>query len=104
MDAPILLRGHTPPRLTGMIVPFMTSGGPATWPARENLSVIHDGRGFMPSPVYDIPSTVPYGDHDLALRVGGSTTDLSRRKILAYTDSQGLLVRWRKPPPMRRCA
>lgn len=56
----------------------------------KNLSVLHDGRGFVPSPVYDVPSTVPYGDHDLALRVGGSTTGLSRRRFLAYTDGRGL--------------
>lgn len=56
----------------------------------KNLSVLHDGPGFSPSPVYDIPSTVPYGDHDLALPVGGSTSGLSRRRFLEFTDAVGL--------------
>lgn len=56
----------------------------------KNVSVLHDGRGYHPSPVYDIPSTVPYGDPDLALPVGGSRTGLSRRRFLAFTDAVGL--------------
>lgn len=56
----------------------------------KSLSVVHDGRGFVPSPVYDIPSTVPYGDPDLALPVAGATTGLSLRRFLTYTDAAGL--------------
>lgn len=56
----------------------------------KNISVLHDGRGFSVSPVYDVPSTVPYGDHDLALSVDGSTSGLSRRRFLAFTDRTGL--------------
>lgn len=56
----------------------------------KNISVLHQGTGFTPSPVYDIPSTVPYADHNLALSVGGSTTGLSRRRFLTFTDSVGL--------------
>ncbi|RSZ66141.1 type II toxin-antitoxin system HipA family toxin [Corynebacterium hylobatis] len=56
----------------------------------KNISVLHDGRGFSVSPVYDIPSTVPYGDSTLALAVGGSTGGLSRRRFLSFTDVTGL--------------
>ncbi|MDO5511885.1 type II toxin-antitoxin system HipA family toxin [Corynebacterium sp.] len=56
----------------------------------KNISVLHDGHGFSPSPIYDIPSTVPYGDHDLALSVGGSTTGFTRKRFNSFTDAVGL--------------
>lgn len=38
----------------------------------KNLSIVHDGTGWMPSPIYDIMFTHPYGDTDsLALPLGG---------------------------------
>lgn len=56
----------------------------------KNVSVINKGRGYELAPVYDIPSTVPYGDHTLALEVAGSRDGLSRRKFLAFSESLGL--------------
>lgn len=42
------------------------------------------------SPVFDIPSTLPYGDETLALSIQGSNQPFSRRKMLAFADSIGL--------------
>lgn len=56
----------------------------------KNISVINRGTGFAPSPIYDIPSTVPYGDTTLALPVQGKRDGLSRKRFLAYTDEVGL--------------
>lgn len=56
----------------------------------KNISVKHNGKGFSVSPVYDVPSTVPYGDSTMALSVGGSTSGLSRKRFLSFTDSIGL--------------
>ncbi|WP_369046995.1 type II toxin-antitoxin system HipA family toxin [Sinomonas sp. P10A9] len=45
------------------------------------------------APVYDIPSTVPYGDKTLALPIGGKTTGVSRRHFLAWALELGLPAR-----------
>jgi serine/threonine-protein kinase HipA len=42
------------------------------------------------APVYDIPSTVPYGDRSLALPLGGKRTGISRRHFLAWATELGL--------------
>lgn len=42
------------------------------------------------APVYDIPSTVPYGDKSLALPMGGKRTGISRRHFLAWAEDLGL--------------
>ncbi|WP_077489124.1 type II toxin-antitoxin system HipA family toxin [Sinomonas mesophila] len=45
------------------------------------------------APVYDIPSTVPYGDKSLALPLGGKRTGISRRHFLAWAVGLGLPAR-----------
>lgn len=42
------------------------------------------------APVYDIPSTVPYGDKSLALQLGGKRTGISRRHFLSWAAELGL--------------
>lgn len=42
------------------------------------------------APVYDITSTVPYGDRSLALPLGGKRTGISRRHFLAWAAELGL--------------
>ena len=45
------------------------------------------------APVYDIPSTVPYGDKSLALALGGKRTGISRRHFLGWAVELGLPAR-----------
>lgn len=57
----------------------------------KNLAVLATPEGeFRMSPVFDIPSTVPYGDDTLALPLQGSTSPYSRKKMLAFAGSIGL--------------
>lgn len=52
----------------------------------KNLSIVHDGSGWMPSPVYDLMFTHPYGDTDtLALPLGGErrVARIDRAHLLA---------------------
>lgn len=56
----------------------------------KNISVINKGYGYELAPVYDIPSTVPYGDHSLALEVGGNAVGLSRKRFVALCGGLGV--------------
>lgn len=56
----------------------------------KNVSVVGQSGAWSVAPIYDIPATVPYGDHSLALPVHGRTTGLSRRKLLAMVAELGL--------------
>ena len=56
----------------------------------KNISVIRKNGRFDVAPIYDIPSTVPYGDTTLALSVQGRRDGLSVKKYFAYTDEVGL--------------
>lgn len=58
----------------------------------KNLSILGDGRGeWRVAPVYDIPSTLPYGDvTGMALTIGGRRDGLSRRRFLAFAGDIGL--------------
>lgn len=57
----------------------------------KNLSVLQDRFGETAiAPVYDIPSTVPYGDKTLALPLKGKTSGTSRRHFLTWADDVGL--------------
>lgn len=60
----------------------------------KNLSVLAmpDGEWRI-APAYDIPSTLPYRDHTLALPVDGRRDGLSRRRLLAVADQLGLTAR-----------
>ncbi|MHA7292489.1 type II toxin-antitoxin system HipA family toxin [Arthrobacter sp. HLT1-21] len=57
----------------------------------KNLSVVEgaDGRVSI-APMYDLPSTVVYGDKSLALPVGGKRTGISRKHLLGWMVQQGL--------------
>lgn len=49
----------------------------------KNLSILHGARGFEPSPIYDVVCTHAYGDHTLALTIGGERQpDRIRRATL----------------------
>lgn len=61
-----------------------TAPGPATAEAPGEWRV---------APVYDIPSTVPYGDRTLALPLGGKRSGISRRHFLAWSGELGLPAR-----------
>ncbi len=64
----------------------------------KNLSVV--GRSptqggtarpeMVVAPVYDIPSTIPYDDHELALSVSGTREGVTRRRLLDYARHVGL--------------
>ena len=57
-------------------------------------SSVEGGSGeWRVSPIYDIPSTLPYGDPDMALSVQGRTDSLSRKRYLALADRAGLPAR-----------
>lgn len=45
----------------------------------KNLSMIRRGDEWQVAPAYDVPSTLPYGDHAMALSLGGRTSGLTRR-------------------------
>ena len=57
----------------------------------KNISVLQDTAGEQAvAPVYDIPSTVVYGDTSLALSLKGKTTGISRRHFLSWATDAGL--------------
>src|SRR4029453_6680382 len=51
------------------------------------------GGEFTVAPVYDIPSTVVYGDKTLALPLGGKKTGISRKHFLGWAAKLGLTER-----------
>lgn len=57
----------------------------------KNVSMVQDPGGeWRIAPVYDIPSTVVYGDKTLALTLDGKRTGISRRHFLGWTTALGL--------------
>jgi serine/threonine-protein kinase HipA len=57
----------------------------------KNLSVLADGLGeFRVAPAYDLPSTLPYRDIDLALPIQGKKQGLSRRVMCEFADAIGI--------------
>ena len=59
----------------------------------KNLSVVQAGGEWRVSPLYDLPSTLPYGDTTMALSLAGRTSGLSRRKLLAFAEELDLPTR-----------
>ncbi|MEV7607405.1 HipA domain-containing protein [Paenarthrobacter sp. NPDC089322] len=64
----------------------------------KNVSIVESpgvlgGREFTIAPVYDIPSTVVYGDKTLALAIGGKKTGISRKHFLGWAMKLGLTDR-----------
>lgn len=60
----------------------------------KNVSMVQQPTGeWSIAPVYDIPSTVVYGDKTLALTLGGKRTGISRRHFLGWATGMGLTER-----------
>lgn len=60
----------------------------------KNVSMVQQPHGeWTIAPVYDIPSTVVYGDKTLALTLDGKRSGISRRHFLAWASGLGLTGR-----------
>jgi serine/threonine-protein kinase HipA len=60
----------------------------------KNLSILATPDGeWRISPAYDLPSTVPYRDHTMALAMGGRHDGLSRGSLLAFAAATGVPAR-----------
>jgi serine/threonine-protein kinase HipA len=60
----------------------------------KNVSMLQSPQGeYTVAPVYDIPSTVVYGDKTLALAIGGKKSGISRKHFLAWAAKLGLTER-----------
>lgn len=60
----------------------------------KNLSIIESATGeWAISPMYDLPSTLPYGDTTMALSLGGRDDGFRRRHLVAAGVALGLPVR-----------
>ncbi|ADX74888.1 capsule biosynthesis enzymes related protein [Pseudarthrobacter phenanthrenivorans Sphe3] len=60
----------------------------------KNVSMVQQPHGeWTIAPVYDIPSTVVYGDKTLALTLDGKRTGISRRHFLGWATQLGLTER-----------
>ena len=60
----------------------------------KNLSIVENRKGqYELSPIYDIPSTAPYGDKSMALLLSGKKDGLSRRRFLTFAHNIGVSSR-----------
>lgn len=60
----------------------------------KNISMVQQASGeWTIAPVYDIPSTVVYGDRTLALALDGKRTGISRKHFLGWAAGLGLTER-----------
>ncbi len=60
----------------------------------KNISILATPAGeWRVSPAYDLPSTLPYRDHTLALTMLGRHDGLSRSSLLAFADAVGVPAR-----------
>lgn len=60
----------------------------------KNVSMVQQPHGeWIIAPVYDIPSTVVYGDKTLALTLAGKRSGISRRHFLGWATALGLTDR-----------
>lgn len=51
----------------------------------KNIAVVQRPSGeWRVAPLYDVPSTLPYGDQSMALSLQGATQGLTRRRFLAF--------------------
>lgn len=50
----------------------------------KNISVIQREGEWRIAPIYDVPSTLPYGDDSMALSIAGRDRDLSRKALLEF--------------------
>lgn len=57
----------------------------------KNLAAVQLSTGeWRVAPIYDVPSTLPYGDHSMALSLQGATQGLTRRRFVAFGQALGL--------------
>ncbi len=56
----------------------------------KNISVIQRFGEWSVAPIYDIPSTVPYGDTTMAMSIGGRRSGLTRKAFSAFGAEIGL--------------
>lgn len=57
----------------------------------KNVSVLQQPDGeWRVAPIYDVPTTLPYGDRTMALRLQGANENLSRKRFLAFGAELGL--------------
>lgn len=57
----------------------------------KNISILQEPSGeWRVAPMYDLPSTLPYGDESMALELQGATMNLSRKRFLAFGAELGL--------------
>ncbi len=56
----------------------------------KNVSIINRAGEWRIAPVYDVPSTLPYGDDSMALSIAGRTRDISRKAFLEFAGDIGL--------------
>ncbi len=57
----------------------------------KNLAIVATAQGeWRVSPMYDVPTTLPYGDTRSALTIGGRRDGLSRRRMLTFSAAVGL--------------
>lgn len=60
----------------------------------KNASVFRANGEWRISPAYDVPSSYPYGDSTLALRIAGSReAQVPRKRLIAFGESVGLPTR-----------
>lgn len=59
----------------------------------KNMSLIWGDHGAAMSPIYDIPSTIPYGDSTMALSVQGRKDNISGKIFRAFCAEIGLTER-----------
>ena len=50
----------------------------------KNISVIQREGEWRIAPIYDVPSTLPYGDDSMALSIAGRDRDVSRKAFLEF--------------------
>lgn len=57
----------------------------------KNLSILQQPSGeWRVAPIYDVPSTLPYGDRSMALSLQGATEGLTRRRFVTFGSALGL--------------
>jgi len=58
----------------------------------KNISVIQREGEWRIAPMYDVPSTLPYGDDSMALPIAGRDRDLSRKAFLQFAENIDLPI------------
>ena len=91
--AQALMSVGSSPVLTARSVAFQTAFAWLTGNGdlhAKNISMIWRGATVEVAPIYDIPSTLPYGDSSMALSVQGAKDNISKRKFRDFCGEIGL--------------